>query len=366
MSLKKIFIWVIVWQVAVVLVTFLSNNFLPLKGTFLNPSTPIYLTNPLLYSRGNFDGIHYTEIAAKDYTFPQQAFFPFYPLLIRNLNNLIHNQVLSGTIVSLVCFVLMLVFFTKLIRLDYSESVSKWSILVLLFFPTSFYFGFVYTESVFLLLVVLTFYLVRKNHWLLAGLAGALACYTRFVGILLLPALLIEWWKNKKIGNLLCLLIIPLGLLNYMWYLRQTTGDYLAFYHAQSYFGQGRTSDKLVLIYQVVWRYIKMIATVDRANPIYPTIVLELITGIVFLAASIIGLFRQRLSYAVFAASAYLVPTFTGSFTSIPRYVLVCFPVFILIGKFLEKNKYRYLWLSLLGMGQAIFLTLFVRGYWVG
>jgi hypothetical protein len=182
------------------------------------------------------------------------------------------------------------------------------------------------------------------------------------------------WWQQNRnlikprqfvYKSLMLLLIIPLGLLIYMSYLHRTTGDFLAFYNVQPLFLQAR-SLHITLPYQVIWRYIKMVVTVSRNDFIYLTIWLEFVTAIGFLVLSAISLFKQRPSYAVFSFLAFIVPTFTGNFVSLPRYVLVCFPAFILIGTFLAKNrKFRYFYLGLSLFLLVIFLSLFIRGYWV-
>jgi hypothetical protein len=216
------------------------------------------------------------------------------------------------------------------------------------------------------MLVVLSFYCARTNRWWLAGLFGGLASYTRFAGIFLLPALLMEIkdWK-LEIRKLIPLLLIPLGLLVYMQFLNRTTGDPLAFFHVQKLFGQER-SEKLILLYQVFWRYIKMVFTVDFKNSIYPTIVLEFVIGLIFFWASIIVTIRQRRSYAVFAILCYLVPTLTGNLVSLPRYILTAFPFFIGYGYFLSRMKiFRPVIITISIILTVIYLSMFVRGYWV-
>ena len=355
------------------MITSLSSYFLPLQETYIGGATQAYVENPLLYSRANFDGNHYLTIARRGYGYAQQAFFPLYPNLIRYFSKYM-LPVTSGVAISIVSFFIAIIFLVKLVKLDDSDpNIAKWTIISLLAFPTSFFLGSVYTEGLFLMLVVLSFYCARTGRWWLAGIFGAFASYTRFVGIFLLPALLFEYWEihkdiknyKLKIKNLIPLLLIPTGLLVYMQFLNKTTGDPLAFVHAQKLFGQGR-SEKLILLYQVFWRYIKMVFTVDLKNPIYPTLVLEFVTGIAFLWASIAVAIKQRRSYAVFAVLSYLVPTLTGNLVSLPRYILTAFPFFIGYGRFLAVNKpRRQLILTISIVLSIIYLSMFVRGYWV-
>ena len=369
MSFSRLFKIFVLWQAAIIIVTMAAQySSLPLRETFLGSGTQAYVEKPWAYSRENFDGMHYPYIASRGYGYSQQAFFPLYPALMRRLMTLpiLNNAVTAGVLISVVAFLAGLYLFIKLILLDYSSSVAKWTILALLFFPASFFFTSVYTEGLFFFLTIAAFYSARTRHWLLAGIFGALASYTRFIGIFLFPALLIEWWQQgRRFKHFLPLLLIPLGLIIYMNYLNKTTGDPLAFFHVQVNFAQLR-SEKLILLYQVFWRYLKMLLTVNRSDPLYLTIVLEFVTGVVFLVTTVYSFIKHRLSYAVFNFLTYIIPTLTGTFTSLPRYVLLCFPSFLLIGELLSRSPLaRKIILGIFAVAFIIFLSFFARGYWV-
>ena len=143
-------------------------------------------------------------------------------------------------------------------RLDYSEGLSKKTLILLLVFPTSFYFAAIYTESLFLFLVLSSFYLCRQKKWWWAALAAMLASAVRITGIFLLPVLLIElveqqkyvwpqlsqFFTRKNLGKLTKIIfgspliyLIPLGLVSYMIYLQVYFNDALYFWHAQEVFG---------------------------------------------------------------------------------------------------------------------------------
>jgi Gpi18-like mannosyltransferase len=363
--LLKIYLF---WQIFIILVVLFSSTLLPLRssGIFLGGGITSYLKTPLVNFRSNFDGVHYILIAANGYNFGQQAFFPFYPAAIRFFTRFLHQPIVVASLISAVSFYIGLFFLIRLIRLDFSKGTAFWTIVCLLFFPTGFFFTIVYSEGLCFLFLILSFYFARKGNWLFSGIFGGLCAYTRLVGVFLFPALLIELWLQKaKLRNIIPLLLIPLGLFVYMYYLHRTTGDYLAFYHVQTLFNQSR-SLKIILPYQVIWRYIKMVLTVSQNDFIYPVIWLEFIIGIIFMALSVWSFFRQRLSYAVFSASAFFLPTLTGNFTSLPRYVLMCFPVFIALGRYLYGHpKFRILYLLISATGFIIYLSLFARGYWV-
>ncbi len=359
------------WQVSIIVVTGISGRFLTLRESYLGGGTQAYVSNPLLYSRGNFDGIHYVSIAKNGYGYAQQAFFPLYPKLISVISAYVPDSYLVGVLISTLSFFLGSIVLIRLLNLDYSLDKSKLVFGLILLFPVSYYFGSVYTEGLFFLLVVCSFYAARHDNWLMAGLLGGVASFTRLAGVFLVPALLVVLYICQKhqfrssLKKLLCLLLVPLGLLLFVNYLDKTTGDPFAFFHAQKLFGQDR-SEKIVLIYQVIWRYVKMVFTVNKSDPLYFTIILEFLIGVVFLISSVVGLFKYRISYSLFSFLTFITPTLTGSFNSIPRYCLVLFPSFLLFADFLSvrpgMRKTVYLLSIALGV---VSIALFSRGYWI-
>jgi len=141
--------------------------------------------------------------------------------------------------------------------------------------------------------------------------------------------------------------------------------DPFLFAHVQSGFGAGRETGKLVLLYQVIWRYVKMIFTVDKNNPIYFTVWLEMLASLYAIGLLIWGYIKKvRPSYLLFSFLSFLLPTLTGTFSSMPRYILVLFPIYIVLATI--KNKYvRYLILSIHFILLFICTMLFTRGYWI-
>lgn len=111
-----------------------------------------------------------------------------------------------------------------------------------------------------------------------------------------------------------------------------------------------------------------MLLEIRFSDPLYLTITVEALIGFLTPFLLIWGYIKgMRLSYLVFAGLAYLLPTLTGSFSSMPRYVLVIFPIFILLGIFFSKRRRLVLFLGIVSMLLlAIETMLFIRGYWVG
>ena len=371
------------WRVALIIVALFSTSFIGFLFPYPNFQYLIELGNniPWLWSWGGFDGIHYITIAESGYVADNtQAFFPVYPYLVEKVSSILGlNALVSGLVVSNLALLFVTGLFWSLLRLDNSENLSKKIIALFLLFPTAFYLGALYTESIFLALVFGTFLSARKGKWFLAGLLGALASATRPMGIFLFPAMIIEWWQSKikdqrlnikditakNWMDLLWILLIPMGLVLYMIYLNNHFDDALKFIHSQPGFGASR-SDKIVLIYQVFWRYIKMIFTVAPFSLLYLRILQELFWSALFLVLGILSFKKTRLSYAVFSMFSYILPTLTGTFSSMPRYVLVMFPAFIILaGWFEEKNHSWKIWCTASAVLLIINLMTFLSGRWV-
>jgi hypothetical protein len=372
---KIIIFWLVkicfIWRLFLIAISVIAQKFLlfkesfPFSEIFLKPNGP-----ELLRCWGNFDGVHYLSLAQNGYRGLinyEQTFFPLYPFLINklsfNFNPLIIALIISNTALFIALFLLF-----KLINLNFSEKVAKTTIIFLLVFPASFFLGSVYNESLFLTFCLASFYFAKTKKWFLASVMGFLAASTRLVGVFLLPALFFEWSEQRKgkIKELLSLFIIPVGLLIFMIYLKAHFNDPLYFLHLQPLYGASRSSDKIILFHQVTWRYLKMIFTVDPRSLLYLTIWLEFLTFLLFLFL-IIQQFLKKFpaSYLTFSILSFITPTLTGTFSSLPRYVLVLFPCFIILSQLIINKKLKTLWLIVNLLLLAFFCALFTRGYWV-
>jgi len=368
------------WRTLLFLFVFLAVAFFPLQNNFLGGGLASYLKNPYFWSWLNFDGEHYAAIAYQGYLPLTYFFFPFYPLSVRLFADIFGggftNVAASGLFISNLSFIFAILGLWKLIKLDYKEKVAKGTIILLLLFPTSFFFGAFYTESLTLALIVWSFYFARKGNWILAGVLGAFATATRITALALVPAIAAEIWQTSKLQKtlkveplkLLALLLIPLGLAAYMYYLYRVTGDPLEFVHNVSIFGQQRSS-QMVLLPQVFYRYFFKVLPNLNYNyfPVVFTTLLEIVTAILFLGLTIWSFFKLRLSYSLFLVTGYLIPPLSGSFSSFPRYVLILFPAFILMALLLNKKSklVRELVFICLLVLLGVACALFSRGYWV-
>ena len=317
----------------------------------------------------NFDGVHYITIAINGYTFDGR-FFPLYPFLIDLFSSLFngHDRYLqSGFLISNLSFLFALLIFYKLVKEQFSEKIAKHSIIFMLIFPTSFYFGSIYSESLFLLLSLIAFYFAQKREWLFASVAGFFLGITRLTGIFILPSLIYEFKKREKynVSKFLPLFLIPTGLIAFSIFCFYKWGDALYFIKAHGQLGNSRSVESIVLPFQTIYRYFNILTTVPSSKYDFWIAFFELA---VFLLVSFLIYIcwkkKFNLSYIIFALISFLLPVLSGTFSGLPRYVITIFPIFIAIA--LIKNKiFKFAYVIISPILLFLFMILFLKGYFV-
>jgi len=337
----------------------------------------------------HWDGEHYVALAMGGYRNPPDnvspAFFPLYPLLMRSFAELfggpISQQALSvwGPLLSLL-FLPFALYFIYQIALDgFGDRVARGTVLALAFFPTTFFLNASYTESLFLALSAGSLWAVRvRKDLLVACVLAALAAATRNVGVFLVVPLMYEWIKDIESYRWrgIYLPMAPGGLLAYMGYLWVRFGDPLLFYSAQESWGRQVTGPLDTarrawvsavegagrLLDQGLWAHPALGNVADHLAGAgnFFNLVFFVFAVVVLLA----GLRYLPLSLTIYGlllvAPATLFGTPESPLMGTPRYVLVAFPIFIVLG-LLSRNKPLFGgWLALSALASLVLCALFV------
>lgn len=392
MSLINFFLIFFLWRIFNFFIIFITPKFIPYLGFFPYKEEILKYNLPVFLNKlANFDGIHYLLISERGYGQYEQAFFPLYPFLIKVFSFFTHNSLLSGLIISNVFFFFGLIFLIKYFKLVLPNLNQTFFVLVLFLFPTSFYFGAVYTEGLFFFFFAGTLYFLKKEKYLMAGIFSFLASLTRLIGIFLIIFFIFDIFKKLKKSNHPSSLrfrptnqftnyfftLFPLfGLILYSFYLYKTTGDPLMFFHSQPAFGANR-STSLIFLPQVIWRYIKIFFTAKFNFQYFISLVEFIIFFFVFfiLILDIKNFIEYKnskikiknfdlLGLNIFSFSSLVLPTLTGTFSSIPRYSLFSISLFIYIAK-IKNNFLKFFILTIFLIFHILFLAFFSQGYFI-
>ncbi len=321
--------------------------------------------NLLLAVWGRWDAVHYINIATYGYHGTDMAFFPLYPLLIAGLGPLAGNHLVAGMIVSNAALFFGLLYLYKLVEHEFGRTVARRAIFYISIFPTAVFFSAVYTEALFFMLTVASFYYMRERRWWLAGAIGFFAALTRVEGILLVVPFAVEWYLSHKddlragLPQLAPILLIPLALLLYMGYLWVLIGDPLYFSHVQIHWNRHFAAPWTSII-----NALQKIARATQGQTIANQLLELTFTGLM-IGVLIAGWRKLKPSYIAYMALSILVPMSTSSLMSMPRFALVLFPMFVIFALWGRRpsvnNAIVALSLPLLGL----FTVLFADWYWV-
>jgi Gpi18-like mannosyltransferase len=297
-----------------------------------------------------WDTNHYIDIARYGYTSSTAddrhlfiVFFPLYPFLVKIFAFICRDYLLAALLVSNLSYAGAVVYFFKLVRLDYESEDALRSVIYLSIFPTAYFLHAAYTESLFILLTVASFYYARKEKWALSGIIGMLSAATRSTGIILLPVLVIEYMSQKgfKIKDarkdILWLPVIALGFVFYLAINYATYGDPLRFLQIQEQHWHKHIDFPLN-------GFLTSILVAYSSEPRGGVLsgLAEALIAVLDLVLIVYSFFRIRLSYFLYALSAWLVVTSTSYWLSIPRYTLSIFPIFIVLALLGRRREVNY------------------------
>jgi Gpi18-like mannosyltransferase len=364
---------------------------------FTVPNYSMRVLSPIdfLYSWSHWDVHRYTTIASQGYVTPEYAaFFPLFPFLEHVVSLVIGNVIMAGMLISNIAFLGTLIVLYRLVEVEFDGDTAGRATLYLAVFPTALFFFAAYNESLFLFLMLSSFYAMRRGLWWPAGLFGGLATLTRSLGLLLLVAFLYEfvrqvlpqvrlawrerrhWQALKPLSNLLASLLIPLGLGIYAYYLSQRFNDPLAFSHAETHWRVGPFPP-----WYAPYEAVKSISilspyTFSTVHNIIDLTALMLFFVLLILCFVGPGRFAMsQWSMLVFGLMALMYPLFFPGMPSVvglaydvlpstQRFILEIFPCFIMLARLGRRSWFHQGYLLLALPLLAFFVLQFITGHW--
>lgn len=361
-----------------------------------------------------WDGAHYLHLSEVGYKHndPSCAFYPLWPLLVRWTAPCFgRDYLVAGLVWANVFSLAGWAVLQRLVARRHGETAANWSVGFLITFPGALFFEFIYTESLFLLLVLWIWWMVEKQRYGWAWVAGALLPLTRGIGVFVLlpiashvlaPAL--PWLRAlggrespaadrcpevaaansefrdqsshfreeqhesasfpfRAILSRTWLLAAPLAgwaaYLSLMWH---WTGNPLEGFDAQKHWAVHSVSN--------LWNVPKFV--VGFFSPTqwheFRGSVLDRCVFILLLnCLPVIWRLDKRLLVWTYVLG--ILPAMSGTFTSYTRFASCCFPMFIALGVFLSRPEWRWLRYGLLAVFAVLHVLLlwrFVNFRWAG
>lgn len=327
------------------------------------------LGNVLAAAAVRWDSVHYLAIAQHGYaTAPNVPFFPLYPLIIRGLTPVTGSYVVSGIVVSACAFAAALTLLFQLVTDELGQRVATATVLLVAFSPVSLFFTAVYTESLFLAFSLGAFLLARRGRFGLAGLAAAGATLTHVEGVLLIAPLAILYWQDQRdwlrprrsvaharrlaVGAMPLLLPVA-ALAAFLLYLHSQGFGWLAPFSDERYYAHHFTGP-VVGIAQGASAGVSGLAQIvsgmvtgapgglaSRQQAFLNF--LSLVVLVICVVTLVIAWRRLPKAYAVYGALSLLTcvssPVRGAPLTSLDRYALVLFPLWIAAAAWLDERR---------------------------
>ena len=345
---------------------------------------------PLLDMWFRWDAGFYTAIGTYGFNYAVNqtpasdiAFMPFYPAMLRLANPLIgcvgklcesnhylpcagrECAIISGLLVSNVALFISAFLLFDLIRRQTQPSVAMRSVWLLMIAPISIFLSGVYTESLFMLLALITFQALSRGQFATAVIAAGLASITREVGLALYPALIVYAWNQTGRARLLHLLaaqIAPLFFIGYVVGAGLYVGHWLAYFNVNvEVWGVSVGKNALGSFGPYFPPYeAKEYISWWGAGPTW----INLASTLVYLALAIPS-FKQNPSFGFFALVAILIPIAGGTLISMPRFGGTIFSHYSVGAEWADK-RWKQVGLAAICIALAIFFVArFVTWHWI-
>ncbi len=384
--------WVFVLsRVIILILTYIGVSRFPVNGQAQKIDCSLNI-NLCLMSWNQWDVANFIQVALYGYKDPHlTAFFPLWPLMISLFDVLFGHSVtvayIGVTLLSNACFFAALVVLYNVIDEDFEPSIARMTLFFLAFSPLGLFYFTGYSESLFLLLIVLLFYSLQRAvrgsalAWWLAGLCGLGATLTRAPGIVLLAPYVVvlvqhywplwkgSWEKKMHWGHILNaalpMLLIPAGILLYMAYLGITKGNPLLF----------SVEERVIWHRHLDWPWVGTVNTlryIFSASTWSAQNIFDFSFTYIPIIVLIAGWKRVPLHYNMFTLATVALILLTpgglvpGTLSSAPRFAMVAFPTTVVLAIWSKNPRWEKALLAFTFVFFTMHLLFFVTARWAG
>jgi len=285
------------------------------------------------------------------------AFFPGFPALTRALMRVTGlPSAIAAAVVVFAAGLVAVVALALLVRQLYDERVALRAVALFCFFPGAYTLSLLYSEGLMVTAVIVCFLALYNRRWVVAGLAGALASFSRPTGVAIVVACAWETVRavrtRRDWASLWATFLVPLGAAAYLVYLWRHTGEIGVYFRVQ----REAWFDELS-IGSGLW---DTVVHLFDGNGLSQRLIL--FAGLVFIAGAGVVLARSRLpvSMKLYVPAVLVLPVLLASVGARPRYVFVAFPLLIALAAHLPRRAYVAL-LSVSAVALVLLLVTYVE-----
>ncbi len=321
-----------------------------------------------------WDAVRFQAIAQYGYFAPyphnipdQVAFLPGFPIALAAVHLLVRQWTITGLLISFVAGGVAMVALGRIADREYQQGTGQQAVLFLVASPAAIFLAVGYAESLFLALALCCWLAIRSGRWQLALLLAAFATLTRTNGFFLLAALLIEIiLRMRGKDRWHALAAFPLALLpiaGYEFYLKATTGDWLAWQHAERA-GWYRKFTNPISAFHTTW-----VAGFEHEfnAPVDFVFQLEIVAVLAGVLTTVILLTRRRWSEAAYCGLTIAALATSIWYESVPRALLLLWPVWCGLAVLAKRRAWTgQLYLALAIPISAAIGLLYLTGNWAG
>jgi hypothetical protein len=359
-----------IFKFAFLLFALLWSSCIPIRNTALFENTLHWPeTNPpTFWSRFTFqDAAFYLTISQDWYenSGRSQAFYPLLPCLIHLARfDQPELRILCALAISNAFSIIGLLLTYRIAQRRCGDEVAYRGLVLLLAAPGAVFFNLIYTESLFLLLITSTFYFLQRNQIRNASLLALFLPLTKAIGVLVFVPALVHHLRNfagsverenwgwfghgrnphQQRGSLVPVLAILVGFGIYLFLMWCHTGHALAGFEAQRLF-PAQPSIARVFDAPALWR---AFTNVQSWHGMLDSCLDRLF--FIAMVCTLPALSRLDWAWFSYCLVAGCVPAFSSGFMSYTRYIMVCFPVFIVWAATFSGQRQKVWFRSCVGL----------------
>jgi hypothetical protein len=338
-----------------------------------------------------WDAAHYLYLSEVGYApgVPACAFYPLWPLLMRWTAPLFGGSHLwSGLILANALSAIAFVLFHRVAAKRFGEKTASWALILLVVYPGSLFFQFIYSEALFFLLLMVLWWALEGKLYAWAWFAACLLPLSRAVGVFcILP---IAWhllsthpvstqgkgpgtssageephrdsprWTNLRYYPLLAAPL--LGWAVYLASMRAWTGDAFWGFKAQKFWGVHSVWN-IINVPKFLFSFVTPLVFHEFRGSLLDRLMFMLL---IYTLPVIWRLEKNLLPWVYFLG---ILPAMSGEFTSYTRFASTVFPMFLGLAVFVTGKRSlwgRFALLGVFGLLHLLLLWRFVNFRWAG